>query len=407
MPRDLERQVRVRNTNWMSWRPSVSQVLRGYQYLQQSRRAYNSPHTQAVRYAMGAQQAIGLGKRVYAGYGSRGTKKRALMGKAKIWVDGAVGNQRRSKVKGRKKKRKISRMVKLEKRVRLLNKLKTPDSKYTSTIQEFIKLRSSGDNESAMYEIPAFEFGVFEDAMSAIEYPSGNVDLPAKDVSVKIKDIHASFKARNAKTGVVSLKWAWYLCRDDSSGTCLSRIQQEWADRGLGAWTIRAKVDTSITAATLPSKIHTIGTVNRLNNVFFSAPTLLRYWKQIGKVQSIRLNPGDEVNMRQSMKDMLYLPERQDNAGVAHIRGYTLHLVIKVDGLMGHLAGAFESAVGYSSHGLDCNLITTQTLSVDNGLGLKKNLQSFPTNTVTMLATVDAPVHAEKEAGEVTLVAGS
>lgn len=297
---------------------------------------------------------------------------------------GVVRRDRASKkVKTKIKKGGNRRTKSLKSRVQALEK-DQPDTKlhFRQLIPMSCRSVVNAQNQS-IYQLPSMSFQKLEDQLVAVDYGTGDVNLtdPTKNSKIPIT-AYSKFEIVNGSLATVDLKCVFVRARENAPKTPVEELIEYAKDRGFtfaDGLILSAPFADGVNSLK-PSHLRLTGTES-LYEILSYLEHNAGSWKQIGKIQSTSLAPGDKLTMSKSWK-YNYLPEVRDRAykstdstinETQYIKGWTHYLIVAARGQISHgNTVATNDVVGYCDHQLDCLGKHYFTAKVQNGLGQEK-----------------------------------
>lgn len=275
--------------------------------------------------------------------GSKSTSKKSKpLGNDFISIDGTRKRRTKSKRKRSKRKKKS-----LKKRIVALERNQVPMSHYFYDLSVPVLVSDSAGNRARIYELDMLNSTIIEGVINNLD----GVDFTAVNSEMKLKNIWLNFFAKNNATSNMFVKYVFVRCIDDDSESYIENWREHIVDRGLTiSSATTAHSAASATQAEFPLRQPLLN-AERFYPIF-NLPTNRKKYRQIGKVQSFSLAPGDSINMSHSQKSMRYYPEHKDQEPFTNVQG-DLKLILFVHGDLGHQNVSNTSLVGYSAFRLD------------------------------------------------------
>lgn len=279
------------------------------------------------------------------------------------------------------KRRRKPRKKTIAKRVRLLEKNQDVKSKYTKYIKNLLQFKQTflpggAATVYAQQKIIGWFPGVSHQQIetflssSTIEYPSGTVDLTAKNTVTKISTFdHYVFK--NANLYTVHIKLVKCMASDHTSLGPLVTMKNTAVDRG---YTISQATSSAVPSGLgfsgVPQNQTLVNTENHYQILSYIYNNPLGLWKSTCPVKTIILLPGDsfDIYMSHSYK---YKPEVADTEAFTYLKNYDYGVAVEVIGELAHGdSPATNDIIGYSDWDIDVSVRHKIVATVDNGLGL-------------------------------------
>ena len=207
---------------------------------------------------------------------------------------------------------------------------------------------------------------------------------------------YCAYYMKNSYTANATIRYAFYVCKDDDNEEPIQSVREELIDRGYtGVPTRQPAIPASALASEVPPRVE-FG-LNHFHDPKFSGAALKKNWRQVGKVKTVTLGPGDSTKMVWSDK-FTYAQEYIDQENsFAHLKGYSVVLMLNVQGDLAHDNSPPKAVVGYASCGFDCEKQVQCTITYSNPKGLHEVDSSD--NLTNENFTV--PVHVDNQASAV------
>lgn len=215
---------------------------------------------------------------------------------------------------------------------------------------------------------------------------AANVDYTGSNTAVKYT-WYWKLHIKNNATGNAFVRFAFYRCQDDDQEAVIDDMKEYVIDRGYSGTITR--VNTTAAGATFSKqeKHLTLGDDGPFHMPSFSAHHSKK-WKQLGKVQTASIGPGDTFDVIKSGKG-IYKPEDLDNDGFSYKIG-DVHCIIDIRGELGH-DDTNNNLVGYSPWHFDAEEQSKYTFVYSNPKGLNEVVY---TDTITD-TNFSSPVFAD------------
>lgn len=299
-----------------------------------------------------------------------------------------------------RKKRKKRRKKKSTKALLRQLKRNIPKKSY-KTHRDFrcLRMQAATPNLHKVYELHLINPGLVENVISGLTASdtSGTVDYTAENTSVKISTFY-KLMCKNNATGNVKIRYALYKCTDDDGESILTNILEGLGDRGYtGLPSVTASSAATATASYQPQQL-IFGATTPFHVPIFGIYETKRKWKQLGKVQSATIGPGDSFDIVKAIK-FVYKPEVNDNEPFTYQKNYTYHLIVDLMGEISH-DQTNDQLIGRSGYQLDCEEQRNITACYSNPKGLNE-IEYSDTLTDTNFTT---PVHADNFASAIEIV---
>lgn len=296
-----------------------------------------------------------------------------------------------------KTSRKPGGKVTLAKRVKALEKAKVPKSHKVVDRHDCFSLVGTLNGER-WYNVPMIEHSKIETDLASIKALGGTtVDMTdSKDnTSVKCVNPYMKFWMKNGMTSNCIVEYCFFICKDDDNESPIQVMRDDAIDRGLTvAAAISAPFAKTATASEIPQQIVLTG--SERGTIQWSCKAMGPKWKQLGKVARVRIGPGDDMVITNTVKTFNYKPERLDEEAFSYLANYDVMLVIRATGDLVHDT-TNKQKVGTGGWQLDCIRHTKMHYELQNGLG--KNDRVITSNIEnTGIAT---PVHVDNVASAV------
>lgn len=323
--------------------------------------------TGAVKYYRGVNQVVKFAKGLKRKYwdSSNKPKKKKTGGNENYQY---VESQRTGGKMIRSTRRKVVRTKKsLKKRVKALEKAKMPNSTYEH-IYEYPWRIECPKNAHRVHQIKVTSTALMETVMAAVEFPSGNIDLTAKNTAVKV-GAYTNIRLVNAGLHKVKIRYCVVECNDNTDSTPLGAARDHLIDRGVTAGTVQAEQIPTTSRSRLPGYWDLTTNLRMIKPIQFLTEQSSGKYKKITKVEYVTLNPGDETTFKVVFPMKVWKPEIKDQANEPNIKGWDQYVIIDTYGEIGH-SDTSDQLVGICPVKLDAVMNHKITVVAQNGLGL-------------------------------------
>lgn len=240
--------------------------------------------------------------------------------------------------------------------------------------QQFYVMDSGSANTKGVFNIPLARSNEYEtDIATLTKIDSNTQDLDFTSSNTKIKiDTFVFMNLKNNNTANCSVKYAFYKCIDDDNESPLKEIVDVNADRGytFGPTIDDAKSPTA-TSSTIPEKFILDATVDAWHAPIHSSLNG-RKWKQLGKVVTASIGPGDSLGIKWSRNNFVYKPEVFDREPFGVMKNMDVNCIIVVKGDLGHDVSN-KNKIGYSPWHIDMDYKRTEKYTYPNPKGLDEH----------------------------------
>lgn len=297
-----------------------------------------------------------------------------------------VKSSRRGKTRVKVSKSSTSKKKKsVKKRVTILEKNLPPKSHYIYKGHQFLRMRQITDGFAAtgesktLFWIPGVQPNGVNGSLTSIEFPSGNVNLENRNTKVMVK-CYTSLKLKNNSLYNCNLKVGKYKAVAFTNSSPVSWIRSSAIDDG---YTFTNNVENAIgataTAARLPERLKLTRTENFYEIMGYAEKH--KDWKQLGKLESITLRPGDSTVLVMTHK-YHFDPLAFDDDSRTYKKSLDYGLVVQCVGEL--CRGSPEvNILGYSDYELNGMLKNQYEFIIDNGLGITKIVNTTDKTTQT------------------------
>lgn len=345
-------------------------------YVQRYGRHISRAYRAYRRYSPYARPVYGALSRVYSSIPKQGpyTQSGKGPGRKKTVYTSRNGPTTQVSSAGKKRKR---RGKSLKSRVRKLEVNKPPLSHYTThyVTPVVMKTLTANSQRKIIYWQPGLNHQEIETEMKAVEFPTANVDLTLKNTQVPLTR-HSLWIVKNSGLSAIIIKYTIASCVDDDNESPLDEIRSKCLDRGytgLNAVSTRIPAVSGVNSET-PVRWILDQTNNHMEVMSYMSTGPDKKW-DTSPYKTLVLQPGDRINIVHSPKLKKYEPEVFDREPFTYLSGIDYGLVLQVIGEIAHGdTPGTSDIVGRMDHYIDCIRHDTVTLSVDNGLGLRKNV---------------------------------
>lgn len=310
--------------------------------------------------------------------------------------------------KKRKRKPK-SRLQKLEKRVAKMKGATPKWSHKTFYEHRFLTMRSPGyeANRRGIFCVEALTTEALENVIQNLTQvdSSATADYSTENTSVKI-DRYYKLKIAAGSDSNLYIKYAFFKAVDDDNETVLQGVREDLLDRGYtGVAGINPPLLPDRTTTTVsdrrchvPQAMYPGATTPYFFGVF-GRSNVARKWKQLGKVKSATIGPGDTFHCIHSDK-VTYKPEITDQEGQTYHKNWDVQLIIEVSGALGHDSTS-TGLVGFSSWQMDASENTKHTATYFNPKGLREidYTDEVDNTNITTIITADNNVSGFNDGG--------
>lgn len=356
------------------------------------RQSFNNARRAAAR---GRQLMARRGRHIQVKRG----KKRSL--NTFVLKDGTSATKYKKKKKGpATKRRKLSVRQELSK----VKQLIPPKSHKTYRDFQTIVFDGSNPNQHITYDIACFNVNADYERYAAnlvMCDEAKTMDYTQENTKLKFS-LYYKLMVKNNMTANATVKYAFYICSDDTNDYPTTQIINELGDRGYGSLPTPDGPYAATTSAAYQTRRVIWSHDNPYHVPIFGNRQMVRRWKQVGKVQTTRIGPGDYTELIWTDPNHIYRPEDKDVAGSTnYLKGHSVRLLLDVSGDLCHDATQTKF-VGRSGFQLDAEAHKQCTVTYSNPKAL--NDVAY---TDTLSNDVGAgednfdPVHADNNASAI------
>lgn len=275
------------------------------------------------------------------------TKKRR---RANVRPDGTSKGRYAMITKRGRKRRKKSVKSQLKALKRIIPAMSTKLFRDFNTIV----LSTTSVNRQSYYDINCFDKTVLSNYaanLTAVDSAAA-ADYSASNSKIKM-DLYFKLMMKNNMTTNAKLSYVFYVCKDDDNESPLECVLEELTDRGYTSLPSTSGPDAATATASIKPFRAEFG--EGIHHVpLFSGAALRRNWRQVGKVKTAHLGPGDTVDLVYSRKNYKYEQEYKDQENsFSHIKGMDVRLVVVCQGALAHDSSNHQK-VGRSGFHFDC-----------------------------------------------------
>lgn len=257
-------------------------------------------------------------------------------GSSVIVKRGGVSKARVKTARSKPRKKRVSKLKKLEKRVKKLSVTQPPKNVAFYQNGTFIKLVGSSETAGGkFFEIVMCEKSLLDNPLNDLPFGITDTDFTSVNSELLIRNYFSELELVNAVTANMHLEYMFVKSKGEPTDHYLNALDRYLDDRGDGlANTVVAATAATATTSVVPTRI-----TLKPHEIFvpitggFLEPTC--EYKQVGKVHKMTLGPGDHHRMKWSAKNMIYKQEKV-NGGTTYTSNYTVHLVVKIYGDLAH-----------------------------------------------------------------------
>lgn len=282
--------------------------------------------------------------------------------------DGVVGRR----VYARKKKRKIKRPS-LAKRIRALEGGKPALSRHKFALTSPFKL-STFENEKRVFLIPMLDRQRMENSMDNIKYANlagtgVNFAAPGATPLVLLQNLYMELLLKNAMTSNMQVKYKFVSPTDDSEESYLDHLNEDYQSRGIGNVAKAPALTPNTLRANIPERL-----VYNIDQLYFpigSTNATRKKYRDLTKMKSVTLGPGDSIKMVYTRKRHRYRPEDHDQDPDSYKKNEVYLLISLVGDLAhGNADGTdFTDVVGFGATSGDSMRRIVWDVVYDDGLG--------------------------------------
>ena len=300
-------------------------------------------------------------------------RKRKKPGASIVRMDGVTGGKYLVGRSRRRRRRKKS----LKQKVAEVRKMIPPKSYKTFRDFRTMSVKAGSNsltpstNNHAIYDISCFGPSDYEGYISNLTKVDDNTtaDYSLSNTAVKM-NLFYKLTCKNNMTSNAILKYSFLLCKDDDQENPLDDLLEELADRGYtGLPTTAGPTAATVTKSFVPYRT-AFGATSPYHVPVFSGVNLRTKWKVLG-VKSVRIGPGDTIDMVYKRNNFMYKPERLDNENFSNLKGYSVRLMISIHGDIAH-DSTNHLLIGRGDAQLDCEECKIAKLQYSNPKALKE-----------------------------------
>lgn len=318
----------------------------------------------------------------------RSKYRNAKKGKTVVKIDGTTGGQYRMATRKRRRRRKKS----LKQQVQAVRKL--IPKKSVKVFRDFNTIVLPGSfNSKTVYDITCFtnlKFDEYAANVTGVDTAS-NVDYRASNTSLQYQ-LYYKLMIKNNMTANCRFQYAFFVCKDDDTESPVDSIKEELEDRGYVVNPVVAEAPATATTSIIPR--HIIHDEGNYHLPTFCGGALGRNWRQIGKVKSTTIGPGDTTDLVLSRK-ITYKPEIRDQENFTYISNYDTRLVIEMMGDLGH-DNTNNLKIGRCSYQFDCEQQRQCRMIYGNPKGLNEVVYTDDLTATGFTLPVHADNHQSK-----------
>lgn len=224
------------------------------------------------------------------------------------------------KTKGNRRRKK-HRKVSLSKRIAHLEKNKSPQGRMTKKSIDPYQMINSVPNQEHLFVFPGLFRTVNDTHVADLPFDTDGttVNYTVVNSSIKVRNQYVSFEFVNQGTINITVRYAFYICQDDTSVEPLVQLKTHLDDRGM---VVAAVPFGGCTPSALQAACPQILKFDGAEMMFPKLGAMDRKWKRSGpKVVTLSLGPGDSFKCSIAKKNMLYRPEVIDRTSATYYKG--------------------------------------------------------------------------------------
>lgn len=249
---------------------------------------------------------------------------------------GGVAKTRISTARRKPRKKPVSKLKKLEKKVKKLSVTQPPKNVAFYQNGTFLKLSASSETAGGkFFELIMCSKDLLDNPMDDLPFGITDTDFTTVNSELLIRNYFSELELVNAVTANMHIEYMFVKSKGEPVDLYLNGLDRYCDDRGDGfANPVVAATSATPTTSAIPARI-----TMKPHEIFvpitagFLEPTC--EYKQVGKVHKLTLGPGDHHKMKWTAKNLIYKQE-QVNGGTTYTNNYSVHLVIKIYGDLAH-----------------------------------------------------------------------
>lgn len=265
--------------------------------------------------------------------GSMARSKRSV---SRVVKRGGVSKRRVQTARSKPRKKKTSKLQKLERRVKKLSVAQPPKNVAFYQNASFLKLSASSEVAGGkFFEIVMSNKFLLDNPMNNLPFGITDTDFTTENSELLIRNFFSELELVNAVTANMHLEYMFVKSKGDSDVRYIDFLHQFCSERlDPLTYSVVGNTAATATASAIPARI-TLKPHETYVPITggFSDPTC--EYKQVGKVHKLTLGPGDHHKMSWSAKNIKYKQEAVDN-GSTYSANYTVHLIVKMYGDIAH-----------------------------------------------------------------------
>lgn len=311
-------------------------------------------------------KASGLSKAYRGGKSSTGRKygdptvSQSKSTKKRVWTSryGGTYQQVKKRRKQRRKKTLKKRIVSLEKNApKKTTKKLCSLRNYHCVVPQITR---------GYYEIHTLDHNDIESLITTIRFASGVEDLTTINSEVKIKH-YSKMKIINSSLYKCTVRVQKLKCSDYTNVSPLANMKNEATDRGVSTGAIAPEVAATTTSSTIPRTVLNESPQHFYKMLSWTAQGDPKKYEQIGDIETVHLNPGDDTNIYFS-RSMTYKPEVKDSTTDTFLKNYDYFIIFEVIGELG-FDRTNNAKIGRTQTVLNIEHVYNNEVTVVNGIG--------------------------------------